>query len=80
METPTIRTITPEEGVALAEKAYSRADDRNFAAFLLDHITDPVQPRNEAGRRRIHPVLVSTIIIGVLLSALFIYFSYWHLK
>ena len=38
-----LRTITQEEGVALARKAFKRGQVRDFQTSLLDRITDPVQ-------------------------------------
>ena len=58
-----LRNITQEEGVKFSKKAFARGQDRNFRQFILDHITDPVQPRtyppncdpDDKGHRRFHP-------------------------
>ena len=88
--TPTevpLRTITPEEGLALVREAFKLRQVRDFQTFLLDHITDPVEPRSyspdsrnpdDPGRRRLHPLLVSGIVCFGLLFAVFVYFSYWR--
>jgi hypothetical protein len=80
------KTITPEEGVVLAEKAFNRGLTQPFRTILLDTITDPIQPRSykpdanpdDPGRRRLHPLLVSTLIFFGLLFAMFVYFTYWQ--
>jgi len=78
--------ITPEEGVILAEKAFNRGLTRPFRTVLLDYSTDPIQPRkykpdanpDDPGRRRLHPLFVSTLIFFGLQFAMFAYFTYWQ--
>jgi hypothetical protein len=81
-----LRTITPEEGLAFAREAFKFGKDRGFTTFLLDPITDPIEPRSynpdssdpdQPGRRRLHPLLVSGLVCFGLLFAVFVYFSYW---
>jgi hypothetical protein len=74
------RTITEEEGLQLVKKAWARGESQNFTKSILTLITDPIQPVNDAGRRRLHPILVSALISGVILFALFIYFTYFNGK
>jgi hypothetical protein len=79
-----LKTITPVEGVVLASKAYKRGQVRDFPRFLLDCITDPIQPRSyglscepdDPGRRRLHPILVSGLVCFGLMFVIFLYFSY----
>jgi hypothetical protein len=81
-----LRTVTPQEGVVLAKKAYKRGQVRDFPTSLLDRITDPVQPRayrpdavsDDPGRRRLHPILVSGLVCFGLMFVIFLYFSYWR--
>ncbi len=47
-----LTTITQEEGVALARKAFKRVQVRDFKTSLLDRITDPI--------RNIHTSLMPT--------------------
>ena len=92
MEAPNIpiemplKTITQEEGVALARKAFKRGQVRDFQTSLLDRITDPVRKYSykpdanpdDPGRRRLHPILVSGLVCFGLMLAVFLYFSYWR--
>ena len=81
-----LRSITPEEGLALVKEAFKRGEDPDFQSFLLDRITDPIQKRvyapiaklGDPGRRRLHPILVSGLVCFGLLFAVFVYFSYWR--
>ena len=78
--------ITQEEGVALARKAFTRGQVRDFRTSLLDRITDPIRKYSykpdanpdDPGRRRLHPILVSGLVCFGLMLAVFLYFSYWR--
>ena len=81
------KTITPEEGRDLGRKAFKRVEIRDFKTFLLDQITDPIQPRSyrspasdpfDLGQRRLHPVLFSALVCFGLLFAAFLSFTYWR--
>jgi len=81
-----LTTISQEEGVALARKAFKRVQVRDFKTSLLDRITDPVRKYSykpdanpdDPGRRRLHPILVSGLVCFGLMLAVFLYFSYWR--
>ena len=81
-----LTTITQEEGVALARKAFKRVQVRDFKTSLLDRITDPVRKYSykpdanpdDPGRRRLHPILVSGLVCFGLMLAVFLYFSFWR--
>ncbi len=81
-----LTTITQEEGVALARKAFKRVQVRDFKTSLLDRITDPIRKYSykpdanpdDPGRRRLHPILVSGLACFGLMLAVFLYFSYWR--
>ena len=81
-----LRTITQEEGVVLARKAFKRGQVRDFQTSLLDLITDPIRQHSykpdanpdDPGRRRLHPILVSGLVCFGLMLVIFLYFSYWR--
>jgi len=81
-----LTTISQEEGVALARKAFKRVQVRDFKTSLLDRITDPIRKYSykpdanpdDPGRRRLHPILVSGLVCFGLMLAVFLYFSYWR--
>jgi len=81
-----LTTITQEEGVTLARKAFKRVQVRDFKTSLLDRITDPIRKYSykpdanpdDPGRRRLHPILVSGLVCFGLMLAVFLYFSYWR--
>ena len=81
-----LTTISQEEGVALAKKAFKRVQVRDFKTSLLDRITDPIRKYSykpdanpdDPGRRRLHPILVSGLVCFGLMLAVFLYFSYWR--
>ena len=81
-----LTTITQEEGVVLARKAFKRGQVRDFRTSLLDRITDPIRKYSykpdanpdDPGRRRLHPILVSGLVCFGLMLAVFLYFSYWR--
>jgi len=81
-----LTTITQEEGVVLARKAFKRGQVRDFKTSLLDRITDPIRKYSykpdanpdDPGRRRLHPILVSGLVCFGLMLAVFLYFSYWR--
>jgi hypothetical protein len=80
-----LRNITQEEGVKFSKKAFARGQVRSFRQFILDHITDPVQPRtyppncdpDDKGHWRFHPILVTAVICAGVLFAAFLYFSFF---
>jgi hypothetical protein len=81
-----LTTITQEEGVALARKAFKRVQVSDFKTSLLDRITDPIRKYSykpdanpdDPGRRRLHPILVSGFVCFGLILAVFLYFSFWR--
>jgi len=81
-----LTTITQEEGVVLARKAFKRGQVRDFKTSLLDRITDPIRKYSykpdanpdDPGRRRLHPILVSGLVCFGLMLAVYLYFSYWR--
>jgi hypothetical protein len=80
-----LKAISPEEGVVLIGKAFTRGEVQDYTTCLLDRMTDPIQPRSyrtdadpdDPGRRRLHPILVSGIVCFGLMFVIFFYFSYW---
>ncbi|MBV8631915.1 MAG: hypothetical protein JOZ83_13380 [Silvibacterium sp.] len=61
-----LETITPEEARVRLLLAYSRSYDGRFTDALRRPLLDPIEQRNQKGRRRVHPLAV----IGLVLIAL----------
>ncbi|HMF53719.1 MAG TPA: hypothetical protein VK593_05175 [Edaphobacter sp.] len=55
--------------------AYRSRSQDSFQALLLRGVTDPIQPRTEAKKRRFHPLLLTAAVLTVLCLGTVLYFS-----
>ena len=71
--------ITPEEARARLLIAYRRSGDESFVETLRRPFLNPVEQRNAAGKRNLHPLLLVGLVLLVLAGASMIFFSF-HIR
>jgi hypothetical protein len=70
--------ITKEQGSQIMLDCYNRGNDESFGDCLRRKIQDPIQPRDEEYRLRLHPLLLSLIVYGGIGMSIFLAFTFWH--
>lgn len=56
-------------------QAYERDPEESLLWQLARRVEDPVMPKNEKGRRRIHPLLLMLAAVALVVAATFFYFG-----
>ena len=54
---------------------YHARAGQGFLQSLLEAASDPIQPVNQAKRRRFHPLLVMLSVVAAIVAAAFVYFA-----
>ena len=54
---------------------YHARAGQGFLQSLLEAASDPIQPVNQAKRRRFHPLLVMLSVVAAIVAAAFVYFT-----
>jgi hypothetical protein len=70
-----LQFITPQEARARLLVVYKRAGDGAFVETLRRPFLNPVEQRNAAGRRKVHPLLVAGLVVLILAAATMAFFS-----
>jgi len=73
---PELGYISPEEARARLLVAYRRAGNGDFLETLQRPFTNPIEQRDERGRRKAHPLLIVALILLVLAGAAMTFFSF----
>lgn len=60
------------------ESCFARGNAEKFGEFLKRFVQDPIQPRDEKNRFRLHPVLMALIAFGGLGVLIMLLCTYWH--
>jgi hypothetical protein len=68
--------ISPEEARARLLVAYRRAGNGDFLETLQRPFTNPIEQRDERGRRNAHPLLLVALILLLLAGAAMTFFSF----
>jgi hypothetical protein len=68
--------ISSEEARARLLVAYRRAGDGKFLETLQRPATNPIQQRDERGKRKAHPLLIVGLVLLVLAGATMTFFSF----
>ena len=68
--------ISLEEARARLLIAYRRAGDGEFLETVQRPFTNPIEQRDEMGRRRVHPLLIAGLVLLVLAGAAMTFFSF----
>ena len=68
--------ISSEEARARLLVAYRRAGDGKFLETLQRPFTNPIQQRDERGKRKAHPLLIVGLVLLVLAGATMTFFSF----
>jgi len=67
--------ITSEEARARLLVVYRHSGDSAFLDTLRRPFLNPIEQRNPAGRRRIHPLLIAGLVLLVIAIASAVFFS-----
>jgi len=70
-----LQFITPQEARARLLVVYKRSGDGAFVETLRRPFLNPVEQRNAAGKRKVHPPLVAGLVLLVLAAATLAFFS-----
>lgn len=73
-----VESITGDQAKKLYVEAIARGERADFIQWLIKRVEDPVQPIDEQGRRKWHPMLWGCAIFLVLALASFVFFTYYH--
>ena len=73
---PELEMITVDEATARLLVAYRRSGDGGFLEALSRPFTNPIEQRNDKGKRRIHPLVVVGLILLILAGAALLFFSF----
>jgi hypothetical protein len=68
--------ISAEEARARLLVVYRRAGDGEFLETLRRPFTNPIEQRDEKGKRRVHPLLIVALVLLVLAGAAMTFFSF----
>lgn len=68
--------ISVDEMRARLREAYSQDAEKSFLRNVMRGLRDPVVPVNAANRVRIHPLWLRLALIGALILAALIYFTF----
>lgn len=68
--------ITPEEARARLLLAYKKSGDESFVETLRRPFLNPVEQRNAAGRRNLHPLFVVGMVLLILGATTMAFFSF----
>jgi hypothetical protein len=68
--------ISPEEARARLLAAYQAAGDGDFVETLRLPFTNPIDQRNERGKRKPHPLLVVGVVLLALAVVSMLFFSF----
>ncbi len=68
--------ITPEEARARLLLAYKKSGDESFVETLRRPFLNPVEQRNAAGRRNLHPLFVVGMVLLILVATTMAFFSF----
>ena len=68
--------ITPEEARVRLLTAYRHGGDESFAETLRRPFLNPVEQRNESGRRNLHPLVIVGFVLAAVAGASLIVFSF----
>lgn len=71
-------TITPQDAQEILLHCYKLGRSDSFPEFLLRQIEDPVQPRDQNNRRKLHPLINLVMVFGALGAGTFLLFTFWH--
>jgi hypothetical protein len=68
--------ISPEEARARLLVVYRRAGDSAFPETLRRPFTNPIEQRDDKGKRRAHPLLIVALVLLALAGAAMTFFSF----
>jgi hypothetical protein len=71
-----LESIIPEEAKARLQIAYRRSGDGTFVDTLRRPFLNPIEQRDEKGKRKVHPLLVVGIVLLVLAGGTLAFFTF----
>jgi hypothetical protein len=73
---PAFETITSEEARARLLIAFGQSDDGSFVETLRRPFLNPIEQRDDKGRRKVHPLLIVGLVLAVLATIALLAFSF----
>lgn len=68
--------ITMEEAAGLVDEAYRSGSVKGFSETVLEMVSDPLAPKEEGKRRKLHPVFLTLCVGTATLIAVILYFAF----
>jgi hypothetical protein len=73
---PVFETITSEEARARLLIAFGQSGDGSFVETLRRPFLNPIEQRDDKGRRKVHPLLIVGLVLAVLATIALLAFSF----
>ena len=73
---PAFETITSEEARARLLIAFRQSGDGSFVETLRRPFLNPIEQRDDKGRRKVHPLLIVGLVLAVLAAVALLVFSF----
>jgi hypothetical protein len=71
----TLEPITPEEARARLVVSYRKSSEGNFLEALRRPLFNPIEQRDEEGKRKVHPLLIVGIVLLLLAGTAVVFFT-----
>jgi hypothetical protein len=73
---PAFETITSEEARARLLIAFGQSGDGSFVETLRRPFLNPIEQRDDKGRRKVHPLLIVGLVLAVIATIALLAFSF----
>ena len=73
---PAFETITSEEARARLLIAFGQSGDGSFVETLRRPFLNPIEQRDDKGRRKVHPLLIVGLVLAILATMAAVIFSF----
>jgi hypothetical protein len=73
---PELETITTEEARARLLIAFAKSGDSSFLETLRQPFLNPIEQRDDKGRRKVHPLLTVGLVLAILAAIALLVFGF----
>jgi hypothetical protein len=71
----TLEPITPEEARARLMVSYRKSSEGNFLEALRRPLLNPIEQRDDQGKRKVHPLLIVGTVLLILAGSAVAFFT-----
>lgn len=72
------KPVTPSDACEMLSECYRKGSSDTFLNSMLYKARNPLEPIDDKGRRKFHPLLYSILIVFLLAVGTFVYFTLAH--